>query len=145
VPSQQPEYEPPASSLETLAVCVSVCDVWCGDVWRDESLFGVYAHRHRIPTDIQVNSTEPSVISEPNRTHLLDSIESLASRSPNLKMARFLHHLKRDSTRRLVTLDCLTGEEHMMEYDNDWAADIKSDEGESEFAGSLSQSEIESI
>jgi hypothetical protein len=80
VPSQQPEYELPACSLKTLAVCVSVCDVWCGDVWRDESLFHVYAHRCRIPTDIQVNSSEANVISEPNRTHLLDSIKSLASR-----------------------------------------------------------------
>jgi hypothetical protein len=146
LPSQHAGSKFPKSQLKTLAVCVSVCDEWCGDVWRDEPLFGVYAYPCRHSTDSQaVRYPEPNVISEPSRTQLLDSIKSLARRSPNLKMARLLHHPKRDSTRRLVAFDCLTGEEHMMTQDNDWAADNESDEGDSEFPESPIQSDIESL
>jgi F-box-like len=145
LPSQQAEPRLPTTQLKTLAVCVSVCDEWCGDVWKDQPLFGIYAFPCRRPTDSQVGPPEPNVISEPSRTQLLDSIKSLASRSPNMKIARFLHHLKRDSTRRLIAFDCLTGEEHMMTHDNDWAAGNESDEGDSEFPESPRQSDIDSL
>jgi hypothetical protein len=133
--------------LKTLTVCLSVCDEYCADVFRNNHLFGVYARSCRDPkagrgTDsIDVVSTQPSW----TNFKLVKGIKSLASRSPYLQIARVLHHPERDSSRRLHVFDCLTGQGQMMSHDNDWDAEIQSDEDDSEKSELPSESEIFSL
>ena len=50
-----------------------------------------------------------------------------------------------DESRRLIALDCLTGEEITIGQDTDWTASVASDKHESGYTMSTSASEIESL
>ncbi|KAF7511661.1 hypothetical protein GJ744_003824 [Endocarpon pusillum] len=60
-------------------------------------------------------------------------------------MAKLLQRPMRDESRRLITLDCLAGEESTMGQETDCTAGVESDKHESEHTMSTSASEIESL
>lgn len=124
---QKQEDDLPKSRLRTLAVCISVGDEWCADIWPESSVSGVYSQCCRAVKAGRFMGTEQVKLAKPMRTKLIESLKSLASRSPYLQMARLLHHPQWGSSRRLVAFDCLTGKKHIMRRDDRWDAKIEVD------------------
>lgn len=147
--SQKQEGFFATSRLRTLAVCVSVGDELHSDHGQEFPLSCVYAHCCRAINASGVEDPPPEVICEPSWTRLLESLRSLARRSPRLEMARLLHHPTPSSSRRLVAFDCLAGKEHMVDWDDDWNAEFESDkdglEDELENRDGLVKGEISSL
>lgn len=103
------------SRLKTLAVCLSVCT-------GGSSYYATYAVccQGLKNTSFSLNYA----VCPPSWMPLLESVKSVARRSPHLKVARILANRPKAMSRRLVAWDCITGERFKMGEHDAWDAEI---------------------
>jgi hypothetical protein len=139
--SQKQENGTANSRLRTLAVIVSVSNEWWRGYLADTSPFGVYSQCCRA---VKAGNPRQEVISQPSWNTLLESLESLADRSPKLEVSRLTYHLTLGLARSLVAIDCLTGEKYKLTQNDNWTGLVKVDEDHST-SDEPSESEISSL